>query len=180
MTDAQRKRRLRALLAATDTAETLKSNRRKESTSNEVIPGVQRSNKSANLSDTRKATQKKRKLRTPHVENVSDSSKTLCQPRSTTSEATRSSKESANRKKRKRSQKKGTQPQTEDNNTDQKQEAEENTTHKTSPPSSLNLDALRVKLQGSRFRWINEQLYTRRSEEAQQLFSTAPELFQVV
>jgi ribosomal RNA-processing protein 8 len=35
------------------------------------------------------------------------------------------------------------------------------------------------KLSGSRFRWINETLYTAKSEESFQLFSKEPELFSI-
>ncbi|GMM35971.1 25S rRNA (adenine645-N1)-methyltransferase [Saccharomycopsis crataegensis] len=48
-------------------------------------------------------------------------------------------------------------------------------------PASTKLTPLQqkmmMKLSGSRFRWINEQLYTTRSEEALQLIKDQPELF---
>ena len=41
-------------------------------------------------------------------------------------------------------------------------------------------DRMRRKLQGARFRWINERLYTAPSKEAVAIFQREPELFDVV
>jgi len=41
-------------------------------------------------------------------------------------------------------------------------------------------DKMRRKLQGARFRWINERLYTAPSKEAVAIFQREPELFDVV
>lgn len=40
------------------------------------------------------------------------------------------------------------------------------------------LDKMRSKLQGGRFRWLNEQLYTQPGEQAFQLMHSDPEMFQ--
>lgn len=50
------------------------------------------------------------------------------------------------------------------------------------PPGSLRerAESMRQKLDGARFRWINEQLYTTDSREAVRLVSEDPALFDVV
>jgi len=45
--------------------------------------------------------------------------------------------------------------------------------------NEISVDKLRKKLDGARFRWINETLYTTSGEDAFQLFTTEPELFEV-
>lgn len=46
-------------------------------------------------------------------------------------------------------------------------------------PSEAKGTAERAKLDAARFRWLNEQLYTCTGEEAQELFTANPELFEV-
>src|SRR3990167_432227 len=49
---------------------------------------------------------------------------------------------------------------------------------KKSAPSS-ETEKLKERLKGSRFRWLNEQMYTTRSEETAKLIDESPELFAV-
>lgn len=41
-------------------------------------------------------------------------------------------------------------------------------------------ERLKSKLSGSKFRWINEQMYTSRGEEALEMLQSDPDLFQEV
>ncbi|KAJ3048600.1 25S rRNA (adenine645-N1)-methyltransferase [Rhizophlyctis rosea] len=52
---------------------------------------------------------------------------------------------------------------------------------KSAPPSSLTSlqQQMQRKLAGAKFRWINELLYTKQSNEAVKLFSEKPEMFQI-
>ena len=57
------------------------------------------------------------------------------------------------------------------------------TTVATSPAgkaTSSLIDKMKRQLQGARFRWINEQMYTTDSKHSVDIFSREPELFRVV
>lgn len=50
---------------------------------------------------------------------------------------------------------------------------------KTHIPQPSKLSKMKQKLDGSKFRWLNEKLYTSSSEAASKLFQSSPELFDV-
>ena len=69
------------------------------------------------------------------------------------------------------------QEKTKQDQTKPKKSKQDQTKPKKSKQSESLLDSFSRELEGSKFRYINELLYTSRSDQAQQLFKDKPELF---
>merc|ERR1712100_531451 len=85
--------------------------------------------------------------------------------------------EQANDKKKRSKSKKDTKSEPIDDRKDE-DDKESNAKETKQKKKSANISAMKEKLKGGQFRWLNEQLYTTSSEQAMNLFTEEPELFQ--